>query len=224
MWQDGTEVGELVLDQAALACFDLAPSLLLCVLPHLASERGNRRACAAAAVGALARHPSASSRRPALVERLTAVGRAADSPYGLATVLIAIGRLGGDTRPWLTSPHAGVRVCAALAPGLAGDDAANRTLLELTRSPHAFAESFGDMATPPQLRCKPYQDLLTDELLRRVDDAAARDRAAGGRPDGAPPASDALADQGWMAPRWGPAGWTAAALTTASSGPAVVMP
>ncbi|MFJ8162255.1 hypothetical protein ACIRBY_15170 [Streptomyces sp. NPDC096136] len=206
MWQDGTERGELVLDQAALGCFDLAPPLLRCALPHLASERGSRRACAAAAVGVLARHPSAAAQRPALVRRLTSVARAADTPHGLATALIAVGRLGGDTRPWLASPHTGVRVCAALAPGLVGDDAANRTLLELARFPHAFAESFGDMAPPPQLQCTPYQDGLTHELLRRVDDAEARDRAAGAVPDGAPPASDALADQRWMAPRWSPAG------------------
>ncbi|MGI5254464.1 hypothetical protein [Actinacidiphila glaucinigra] len=39
MWRDGTGPGELVLDQAALACFDLVPVLLRRALPHLASER-----------------------------------------------------------------------------------------------------------------------------------------------------------------------------------------
>jgi hypothetical protein len=51
MWQDGTGLGGLVLDQAALACFDLVPTLLRRTLPHLASERAGRRTCAAAAVG-----------------------------------------------------------------------------------------------------------------------------------------------------------------------------
>ncbi|WP_404962126.1 DUF4259 domain-containing protein [Streptomyces sp. 147326] len=125
MWRDGTELGELVLAQASLACFALVPSLLRRVLPHLASERGSRRACAAAAVGALARHPSASSQRPALLKQLTSMARAADSSHSLATILIAIGHLGGDTRPWLTDPHAGVRVCAAVAPGLGNDTAAD---------------------------------------------------------------------------------------------------
>lgn len=56
------------------------------------------------------------------------MARAADSSYDLATILIAIGHLGGDTRPWLTDPHAGVRSCAALAPDLADDATASQVL------------------------------------------------------------------------------------------------
>ncbi|MFD5813967.1 hypothetical protein [Streptomyces sp. NPDC127038] len=160
-WHDGTGLGELVLDQAALACFDLVPTLLQRTLPYLGSERVRRRTCAAAAVGALARHPSADAQRSELLVRLTSMAPAADYPYDLATTLIAIGHLGGDTRPWLTDPHAGVRACAALAPGLAGDDTAQQVLAELERSPQAFSESFGDMAPPPQLRGKSFRDLPT---------------------------------------------------------------
>ena len=161
MWRDGTGLGELVLDQAALACFDLVPALLQRTLPYLASERARRRTCAAAAVGSLARHPSASAQRPELLNQLTSMARASDSSYDLATMVIAIGHLGGDTRAWLADPHAGVRVCAALAPDLAGDDAADQVLMELEQSPQAFGMSFGDMAPPPQLQSKSYQDLLT---------------------------------------------------------------
>ncbi|MFF8532333.1 hypothetical protein ACF07B_10295 [Streptomyces sp. NPDC015532] len=171
MWQDGTGLGELVLDQAALACFDLVPALLRRALPHRASERARRGTCAAAAVGSLARHPSASAHRPELLDRLTSMARAAASPYDLATILIAIGHLGGDTRPWLSDPHAGVRGCAALAPGLTGDDVAERVRLELAGSPRAFGESFGDMAPPLQFQFAPYQDLLTPAGLLRPDEA-----------------------------------------------------
>ncbi|WP_406274308.1 hypothetical protein OH779_39005 [Actinacidiphila glaucinigra] len=118
MWRDGTGPGELVLDQAALACFDLVPVLLRRTLPHLASERARRRTCAAAAVGSLARHPAASGQRPGLLDQLTSMARAADSPHDLATIVIAIGHLDGDTRPWLADAHAGVRACAALATDL----------------------------------------------------------------------------------------------------------
>ncbi|MGW4604912.1 hypothetical protein ACWENS_16775 [Streptomyces sp. NPDC004532] len=159
-WQDGTGLGELVLDQATLACFDLMPTLLRQTLPHLASERVARRTCAAAAVGALARHPSASAQRPVLLERFASMARASESPYELATLLVAMGHLGGDTRYWLTHPNAGVRGCAALAPGLAGDDTAERVLLRLARSPRAFSQSFGDMAPPLQFQFEPYQGLL----------------------------------------------------------------
>ncbi|MEV7176356.1 hypothetical protein [Kitasatospora sp. NPDC093679] len=169
MWEDGTGRGQLVLDRAGLACFDAVPGILTRVLPHLASGRSRHRACAAAAVGSLARHPSAAARRPTLLERLVSTARAAESPYDLATVVLAIGRLGGDTRPWLGDPHPGVRGCAALAPGLADDDTAARVLAELTRSPRAFAASFGDMAPPLQFQSEPYRRLLTPALLRQVD-------------------------------------------------------
>ncbi|MFI0965933.1 hypothetical protein ACH4S8_31740 [Streptomyces sp. NPDC021080] len=66
MWQDGTGLGELVLDQAVLACYDVVPELLRRALPYLASERAGRRTCATAAVGSLARHPSASGQLPSL--------------------------------------------------------------------------------------------------------------------------------------------------------------
>ncbi|OPC79569.1 hypothetical protein B4N89_00160 [Embleya scabrispora] len=169
MWQDGTSLGELVLDQAVLACFDLAPSLLQRALPHLSSAHGSRRSCAAAAIGTLARHPSASTQRPALLDQLTSTAGAADSAHHIATILIAIGHLGGDTRPWLTDPNIGVRTCAALAPDLVGDDAADRLLLEAARSPSEFSDSFGDMAPPLQLQVEP--NPLTSALLRRVDNA-----------------------------------------------------
>ncbi|MCX4571861.1 hypothetical protein OHB41_01320 [Streptomyces sp. NBC_01571] len=119
-----------------------------------------RRTCTAAAVGSLARHPAASAQRSELLEQLTSMARAADSSYDLATIVLAIGHLGGDTRPWLTDPHAGVRSCAALAPDLAGDDTAEHVLVELERSPQAFSKSFGDLAPPLQPQFKSYQDLL----------------------------------------------------------------
>lgn len=160
MWRDGTGLGELVLDRAALACLDAVPELLRRTLPHLTSERARRRACAAAAVGSLARHPAAHAQRPRLLERLTSTAGAADSPYDLATIVIAIGHLGGDTRPWLTDAHAGVRACAALAPDLAGDDTAEQVLMEPQCSPRAFAGAFGDMALPVQLQSESFHDLL----------------------------------------------------------------
>ncbi|MEU9979382.1 hypothetical protein [Streptomyces sp. NPDC051014] len=135
--------------------------LLRRTLPYLASERARRRTCAAAAVGALARHPTAAAQRPELLKELTSMARGSDSSHDLATISIAIGSLGGDTRPWLTDPHAGVRVCAALAPDLADDATASQVLMELERSPQAFGKSFGDMAPPLQLQSKSFQDLLT---------------------------------------------------------------
>ncbi len=158
MWRDGTGLGELVLDQAALACFDVVPTLLHRTIPYITADRARRRTCAAAAVGSLARHPAASAQRPALLEQLRSTALAADSPHDLGTIVIAIGQLDGDTRPWLADPHTGVRVCAALTPELAGDQAAEQVLAAM--SPEAFGKSFGDMAPPLQFQSKSYRELL----------------------------------------------------------------
>lgn len=168
LWEDGTGPGDLVLDQATLACFDSVPEILGRVVPHLASERARHRAAAAAAVGALARHPSASAQRPALLEELASMAERADSSHDLATIVLAIGQLEGDTRPWLRDPHPGIRGCAALGPGVADDESATRVLLELAQSPRAFAASFGDMAPPTHFQMAPYPPLIVLALLDRV--------------------------------------------------------
>ena len=173
MWEEGAGIGDLVLDQATLACFDIVPEILERVLPHLGSGSPKHRACAAAAVGALARHPSISAQRPALVERLVSMAGATDSPHDLASIVIAIGQLDGDTRPWLHNVHPGVRGCAALAPSLGDDEMATGVLLELAQSPRAFAASFGDSVPPMHFQMAPYPPLMIQALLERVSDAEA---------------------------------------------------
>lgn len=172
MWEDRAELGELVLDRATLACFDIVPEVLQRVRPHLTSGSVRHRVCAAAAVGVLARHPSASELRPALVEQLTSMTVEVASPYELATIVIAIGQLGGDTRRWLGDSHPSVRGCAALVPALADDETATEVLLGLARSPRAFGASFGDMASPMHFQMAPYPPLIMRALLERVRDAA----------------------------------------------------
>jgi hypothetical protein len=170
MWTEETGVADLVLEQARLACFDLVPEILDRVLPHLATRDARHRAAAAGAVGALAKHPSAQARKPALVERLTSLAADTESTYDLATVVIAVGLLDGDTRPWLADPHLGVRGCAALAPGLMDDDTATEVLVQLSRAPRAFSASFGESAPPHHFLIPPQPDLLTEALVERVSD------------------------------------------------------
>ncbi|WP_159400837.1 hypothetical protein [Streptomyces sp. NRRL B-24484] len=101
-----------------------------------------------------------------------ALGPAVDTPGHLAALL-------GD-------PHAGVRGCAALAPGLVGDGTAALVRHGLARSPEAFARSFGDMAPPLQFQSDPYRARLTAALLWRADDArgaADGTRTGAGGPD-----------------------------------------
>lgn len=144
MWEDATGLSDVVLDQARLACFDAVPPILPRVPPHLASARPKRRACAAAAVGELARHPSAAKQRPALIRELESVAARADTAYDRASIVIAIGRLGGDTRMWLGDPRPGIHGSAALAPALREDQRATDILIEMSRSPETFNASFGE--------------------------------------------------------------------------------
>lgn len=170
LWEEEPELGELVLDQARLACFDTVPVILDRVLPHLTTRDARHQAAAAGAVGALARHPSARARRPELAERMASMTADAESVYDLATIVIAIGLLDGDTRPWLADPCPGVRGSAALAPGLADDAQATEVLVQLSRAPRAFRASFGDWAPPHHFVMPPHRDLLTEALLARVHD------------------------------------------------------
>lgn len=175
MWMDATELGGGVLDQARLACFDAVPVILPRVLPYLGSACPRRRACAAAAVGELARHPSAAQQRPARIRELESVAARADTTYDLASVVIAIGRLGGDTRAWLEDPRPGVYGCAALALALAEDPRATAFLIEISRSPEVFTASFGDMAPPHHFMISPQRDLFAEALQGRVRQRPASD-------------------------------------------------
>ncbi|MCM2417704.1 hypothetical protein [Streptomyces sp. RKAG293] len=153
----------------ALACYDRAPEILAKVLPHLQADRSRQRICAAAAVGRLARHPSAATLRHALIEQIEEMTALAECPYDRATLVFAIGDLGGVPRHWLNDPIPAVRGSAALAATLADDEASTSVLLALSRSPRAFGESLGGMAVPLQFMVPPYPDLIAEVLVQRVD-------------------------------------------------------
>lgn len=92
----------------------------------------------------------------------------ADSAYERASLVFAIGDLGGTPRRWLDDPVPAVRGCAALAETLAGDDAATKVLLDVSRSPRAFAASLGGAFGPPAFSAAPFQDLIARAVVRRV--------------------------------------------------------
>ena len=154
----------------ALACYDAAPELLARVLPHLGAERSRQRVCAAAAIGRLARHPAAATRRRPLTDQLDEMAKGTEEANERATLVFAIGDLGGTPRHWLDDPSPAVRGCAALAATLADDQAATDVLLALGRSPRAFAASLHGLAGTLQFMVPPYPDLIAETLVQRVDD------------------------------------------------------
>lgn len=83
----------------------------------------------------------------------------------MATYLIALGGLGGDTRPWLDSPHLGIRASAAMAEDLAGDGTAAMILRALSEEPGAYLASFDkDFAPPTQFMTG--RDPLAEAITR----------------------------------------------------------
>ncbi|MEY9930651.1 hypothetical protein ABH926_005298 [Catenulispora sp. GP43] len=171
---DGSGLADLVNARSRLECFDLIPRLLPAVLPWMHDGRIRRRAWIAATITAMARHPGLADQRSALQATIERTASAESDPHELSTLLIALGDLGGKPSAWLDHQHVGVRISAAIALGLAGDDAAAPVLRKAAREPAAYFASFGDMAPPGQFMTPPHGRDVLSEALRRIEDGLDR--------------------------------------------------
>ena len=91
----------------------------------------------AATVAALARHPDVADRRPALAALIERTAETERDDRELATMLIALGDLGGSPQAWLDHGHFGVRASAAPVAALSGNAGVRRLRAETARSPEA---------------------------------------------------------------------------------------
>ena len=149
--EDGTGIRDLVRAQSELACLALVPHLCQTVLSRFDDPRITWHGWLAATLAQLSRHPLVADQRPTFAARVEQKARAATRDGEVATYLIALGDLGGDTRPWLNSPHLGIRASAAIAEGLAGDRTAAEILRALSEEPGTYLASFDrDFAPPAQ--------------------------------------------------------------------------
>jgi hypothetical protein len=134
-WTEADAPGQVLLAAARADCFDLLPDVFAPVEPLLAGPGPALRIHAASAAAMLSRHPDLVAHRPRLLAYHLAEC-VSDDPHHRASMLLGAGELDGAPRAWLRDPHPGVRVCAALAPALAGDSEAIAVLLaEAARNP-----------------------------------------------------------------------------------------
>ncbi|MEU7020221.1 hypothetical protein ABZ990_06135 [Streptomyces sp. NPDC046203] len=136
MWDD--ETGDLVLAEAALACWDLLPELVGPVTAFLDDPDPGIRAGAWATTAELLAHPGAADRLPVFLPRLAGAAEAAVSVRERASLVLDLGRLGGDPAPFLTDPDPLVRCAAALTGPLADAPAAHEELLLAAVRPDAL--------------------------------------------------------------------------------------
>jgi hypothetical protein len=149
MRQDSTGIHDLVRAQSELACLELVPRLAETVLSVIDDPRIRWQGWLAATLATLSRHPLVADQRRVFATRVEQKTRAATRDAEVATYLIALGDLGGDTRPWLNSPHLGIRASAAMAEDLTGDDTAGAILRALSEEPDAYLASFAKGFAPP---------------------------------------------------------------------------
>ncbi|WP_430785427.1 hypothetical protein [Actinoplanes sp. G11-F43] len=142
-WDAGDEPGRVLLAAARVDCHDYLPATYRLVSPLLATDAPERlRSAAAGAAAALVSHPDLRGHRDQVIAFHRDEATAGTSVHR-AGMLLDLGELGGSTRDWLTDPHLGVRVCAALSPGLATDPQATAVLR--AADPDALDHAFGDM-------------------------------------------------------------------------------
>jgi hypothetical protein len=163
--KDGTGIHDLVCAQSELACLALVPRLVETLLSFFDDPRIVWHGWLAATLAMLSRHPLVRDQRPAFATRVEQKTRAATHDVEVATYLIALGDLGGDTRPWLNDPHPGIRASAAMAEDLAGDGTAAMILRALSEEPGAYLASFDkDFASPAQFMTG--RDPLAEAIAR----------------------------------------------------------
>lgn len=168
MRSEAPELMRLVHEASQLACFDVFPKLAATVVKFLDDERIVQRGWIAATLAALARHPSLAEQRPEFAAHVEHLAHAQRDERELATLLLALGDLGGEPRAWLTHPHLGVKTSAALAQSMAGDSTAARLRENLLQAPGDYFASFSPGVGPAQFMAPPYDTNFGEKLLQRA--------------------------------------------------------
>lgn len=168
IWDD-EEVCDCLHARAVLGCRHVTPVIMEAMLTGLAHENSRVRACAAMGAATVAKTAPLRKHTEEIVARLQVLARAATDSDERSSHVLAIGDLGASTREYLHDPSPGVRMCAALAPALAQEKAAQAELLLDLEQVAEIDTWFAD--EPPQFHF-PWRPrvLLIHRLLERVKD------------------------------------------------------
>jgi len=154
--------------RAVLGCLSAFPLLTQVMDSGLANSDHRVRMHAAAGAVTLAKAPMGTDRPEALEERLAKMARSAADPDERSTLVLALGDLGVAPTSYLRDSSPAVRMCAALAPALANDEAATAELLSVLED-HAGEIDRWFADRPPQFDMRPRFDVVR-ALLARVKD------------------------------------------------------
>lgn len=148
------QAGEAFYARSILGCIKVAPVLMRVMLEGLADADPRVRAHAAMGAAVLAKSGLMRDSAPELESQLMTLARSTQDADERSAHVLALGDLGFSPVDFLDDPSPAVRMCAALAPGLATDPAAISELLT-TLKDHAGSIDgwFGN--PPPQFPMRP---------------------------------------------------------------------
>ena len=154
--------------RAILDCIRVAPVLIEVMLDGLAHTNPRVRTCAAMGAVTLAKTSSLCGYAKELESRLLSLARTASNSDERSAHVLAIGDLGFSPAEFLEDPSPPVRICAALAPGLATNPSAIDELLNVLKE-HAgeIDDWFEDK--PPQFPMRPRFSVVA-RLVQQVKD------------------------------------------------------
>ncbi len=162
------EAMEAFYARAVLGCIEVAPLLLTAMLREL--DNGNPAVRMRAAMGAviLAKLNSLRYRTEEIKSRLLSMAQAAHDTDEQGAHLLSLGELGFSPIDYLADPSLAVRMCAALAPGLAENPIAIEVLIQILQE-HAGSIDEWFAENPPQFAMHP-RFTVVRRLVEQVRD------------------------------------------------------
>ncbi|MDB6153950.1 MAG: hypothetical protein JWL90_2403 [Chthoniobacteraceae bacterium] len=154
--------------RAILGCIQVAPLLLTTMLRELDDSNAAVRMRAAMSAVVLMKVNSLGNRTEEIKSRLLSMAQATHNSDERGALLLSLGELGFSPIDYLADPSGAVRMCAALAPGLAENPAAIDVLIEILQQ-HAGSIEEWFMENPPQFAMHP-RFAVVRRLLEQVRD------------------------------------------------------
>jgi hypothetical protein len=154
--------------RSLLGCISAAPVLMKVMLESMDNALPRVRAYAAMGAVTLAKNEWLRGYAKDAESRLLALARAAQTTDERCAHVLALGDLGFSPVGFLQDQSPAVRMCAALAPSLATDDAAIGVLLN-TLEHHAGSIDAWFLEKPPQFAMRPRFPVVA-RLIQQVSD------------------------------------------------------
>jgi hypothetical protein len=154
--------------RSILGCIRVAPELMKVMLEGMTSANPRVRACAAMGAVILAKTELLRHHSKDLESRLRTMAASTQNTDERSALVLSLGDLGYSPVEFLEDPSPPVRMCAALAPGLAADPRAINELLQSLEY-HAKEMDAWFVEKPPQFAMRPRFPVVA-RLIQQVRD------------------------------------------------------